>query len=73
MNDSHIETLEQVHQFLEGTAAVELSIDAKEDRYTWIQTMFVRFHYLRISKADKGLILSFCKRSAVIRASRSSD
>ena len=47
MNDSHIETLEQLHQFLEGTAAVELSIDAKEDRYTWIQTMLVRFHYLR--------------------------
>jgi hypothetical protein len=32
MNDSHIKTLEQVHQFLEATAAVELSIDAKEDR-----------------------------------------
>ncbi len=62
MNDSHIKTLEQVHQFLEGTAAVELSIDAKEDRYTWIQTTLVRFHYLRLNKADKGLILSFLQK-----------
>lgn len=59
MNDSHIKTLEQLHQFLEGTAAVELCIDAKEDRYTWIQSTLVRFHYLQLNKADKGLILSF--------------
>ena len=62
MNDSHIKTLEQVHQFLEGTAAVELSIDAKADRYTWIQSTLVRFHYLQLNKADKGLILSFLQK-----------
>jgi hypothetical protein len=62
MNDSHIKTLEQVHQFLEGTAAMELCIDAKEDRYTWMQTTLVRFHYLQLSKADKGLILSFLQK-----------
>ena len=62
MNDSHIKTLEQVRQILEGTAAVELCIDAKEERYTWIQTTLVRFHYLQLSKADKGLILSFLQK-----------
>jgi hypothetical protein len=37
MNDTQIKTLEQVRQFLEGTANIELC-EAKEDRYAWIQT-----------------------------------
>ena len=62
MNDTQIKTLEQVHQFLEGPAVVELSIDAKEDRYAWIQTTLVRFRYFQLSKTGKGLILSFLQR-----------
>ncbi len=46
MNDTQIKTLEQVRQILEGTANLELSIDAKEDRYAWIQTTLVRFRSL---------------------------
>ena len=62
MNDAQIKTLEQVRQFLLGTSAVELSIDAKKDRYAWIQTTLVRFRYLQLSKTDKGLILSFLQK-----------
>jgi hypothetical protein len=62
MNDTQIKTLEQVRQFLEGTAAMELCIDAKEDRYAWIQTPLVRFHYRQLSKADKGVLLSFLQK-----------
>ena len=62
MNDTQIKTLEQVRQFLEGTSAMELSIDIKEDRYAWIQTTLVRFRYLQLSKTGKGLILSFLQK-----------
>ena len=62
MNDTQIKTLEQVRQFLEGTAEIELCIDAKEDRYAWIQTTLVRFRYLQLSKADKGVLLSFLQK-----------
>jgi hypothetical protein len=55
MNDTQIKTFEQMRQFLEGTANIELCIEAKEDRYAWIQTTLVRFHYLQLSKADKGM------------------
>ncbi len=59
MNYTQIKTLELVRQFLEGTADVELCIDATEDRYAWIETTLVRFRYLQLSKADMGILLSF--------------
>jgi hypothetical protein len=73
MNDSPIKTLEQVRQFLEGRAAVKLSIDAKENRYTWIQSTLVQFHYLLLSKADKGLMLSFLQKVSWVREHQRSD
>ena len=41
---------------------MDLIIDAKQDRYAWIQDMLIRFRYRRLSKADKGLLLSFLQK-----------
>ena len=46
MNDSHIETLEQVRQFLRGVAVMEITIPSKNEGYRWIQGTLVRFQYL---------------------------
>ena len=62
MNDTQIKTLEQVRRFLEGTGAVDLTIDAKEDRYVWIQQTLIRFRYRQLGKADKGLLLGFLQK-----------
>ena len=32
------------------------------DRYAWVQTTLLRFHYLQLSKADKGVLLSFLQK-----------
>ena len=56
MNDSQIETLEQVRQFLNGAAVMEISISSKTECYQWIQGTRVRFRYLTLGKADRGLI-----------------
>jgi hypothetical protein len=45
MNDSHIETLEQVRQFLGGVAVMEITIPSKTEGYRWIQGTLVRFQY----------------------------
>jgi len=37
MNDTQLETIEQIEAFLSGTQAVELIIEGKADRYLWIQ------------------------------------
>ena len=56
MNDSHIQTLEQVRQFLSGVAVMEIAIPSKSEGYGWIQGTLVRFQYLTLGKADRGLI-----------------
>ena len=62
MNDNRIRTLEQVRQFLKGAADVKLEIDSKAERYEWIENTLIRFRYLQLSKADKGLLLSFMEK-----------
>ena len=58
MNDTQLETLDQVRQFLEGTETVSFQIESKNARYRWLQQTLVRFRYLQLSKTDKGLIAS---------------
>jgi transposase InsO family protein len=59
MNDSQLQTLEQVRQFLQGTRQIEFSIQDKADRYAFIQRSLIRFGYNSLKKHDKGLLLRF--------------
>ena len=59
MNDNHLKTLEQVRAFLDGTQAIEFSLTTKTERYDFIRRTLIRFTYHRLSKPDKGLLLSF--------------
>ena len=55
MNDTQLETLDQVRQFLEGTEAVSFQIESKDTRYRWLQHTLVKFRYLQLSKTDNLL------------------
>ena len=62
MNDTQLETLDQVRQVLEGTEAISFQIINKETRYHWIQHTLVKFRYLKLSKPDKGLITCYIRK-----------
>ena len=62
MNDSHIETLEQVRQFLDGAAVMKITIPSKAECYRWIRGVLVRFQYRTLGKADKGLIRRYLQQ-----------
>ena len=62
MNDKQIKTLDDVRDFLKGTAEVEFSIEDKAERYRWIQATLVRFRYLTLGKKDRGLMLRYLQR-----------
>ena len=64
MNDTQIKTLKQVRQCLAGTVAVELFIASKEERYRWLQHTLAHFRYRTLSKADKGVVLSFLTKGS---------
>ena len=62
MNDTKLETLDQVRQFLEGTEVISFQIESKDDRYRWIQHTLVKFRYLKLSKTNKGLITRYIRK-----------
>ena len=59
MNDTKISTLDQVHQFLQGTEQIDFHIRTKEDRYAFIQRSLIRFRYNGLNRTDRGLLLRF--------------
>ena len=59
MNEAHLVTLAQVQQFLDGTEAVTFTMATKPERYSWIQHTLVRFRYLELSKAEKGVLMRY--------------
>jgi hypothetical protein len=62
MNDTQLETLDQIRQFLEGTETVSFQIESKDLRHRWLQRTLVKFRYLQLSKADKGLITRYIRK-----------
>jgi len=62
MNEEGIRTIEQVRQFLEGTADVEFAIGTKAKRYEWIEKTLIRFRYLELCKREKGLLLRYLRK-----------
>ena len=53
-------TIAQLTDFLSGTQAVAFSvIDDKDACYRWIQRELVRFRYLTLPRADKGVVMRY--------------
>ncbi|MES9856083.1 MAG: hypothetical protein ABW166_05705 [Sedimenticola sp.] len=64
MNDSHIETLEQVRQYLDGASVMEITIPSKTECYRLTQGTLVRFRYMTLGEADRGLIRRYLKQTS---------
>ena len=62
MNDEKLQTVEQVKQFLEGSEALEFKGLSAEEKYKWIEITLVRFSYIRLKKADKGVIRQYIQK-----------
>ena len=63
MNAKDHTTVDQMVAFLEGTQQVAFIIaDDKDVRYRWVQHTLVKFHYLSLSKPDKGVLIRYLMR-----------
>jgi transposase InsO family protein len=62
MDDSQLETMEQVSQFLVGSVAMRMAICSKPESYDWVRRTLVRFQYLTLGRADRGLLLKYLVR-----------
>jgi len=60
MKLNELTTIEQLSQFLDGTQTVIFKLNTiKAERYQWVQHELVRFHYLTLNKADKGILIRY--------------
>ncbi|MBH2042346.1 MAG: hypothetical protein I8H87_02170 [Comamonadaceae bacterium] len=65
MNESQLSTLQQVRDFLAGTADVTFAA-AEDDaaRYRFISRVLLRFDYPGLGRADKSLIRHYLARTS---------
>jgi hypothetical protein len=59
-NESKLETIEQIREFLTGTAAVTLSIRADESTLrAFAATVIRRFGYFCLSEGQRGVLFAY--------------
>lgn len=57
-----LQTLEQVRAFLDGSEALDIEVHQREAAYTFVAETLAQFGYMRLGKADKGLIVRYLCR-----------
>ena len=63
MNESKLETIEQIREFLAGTADVTFSIPADESTLrAFVGSVIRRLGYFRLAKAQRGVLFAYLRR-----------
>ena len=62
MNDEHLETIEQIRGFWEGSNGLEFRALAVEEKYNWIEEVLIRFRYDQLKRAEKGVMRRHIER-----------
>lgn len=78
MNDSHINNINQVEEFIKVAGknksnkdnGIEFECRSRKERYAWIDQTLGRFHYFSLSKKEKGIIRKFIETMAGISNSQ---
>ena len=65
MNETQLNTIEQIEQFLRVSAAIEFSVaDKDEERYAHISRVLKRFDYPRRTKRERGILLKYLRHTS---------
>jgi len=62
MDDTQINTLEQIRKILESSVGLAFKGLRREAIYSWIASVLKRFNYFRLGKKDKGLVKAYLER-----------
>ena len=63
MNEAKLETIEQIRDFLTGTADVSLSIPADEATlHAFVASVITRFGYCSRRKGERSVLLAYLRR-----------
>ena len=63
MNESRLETIEQIREFLAGTADVAFSVPSDEAKLrAFVATVIRRFRYFSLAKGQRGVLVAYMRR-----------
>ena len=63
MNVSRLETIEQIREFLSGTAEVAFSHPTDESTCrTFVTTVIRRYRYFHLTKGQRGILFAYMRR-----------
>jgi hypothetical protein len=63
MNESRLDTIEQIREFLAGTADVAFTVPTEEaERRLFVARVLQRFRYSRLPKAERGVLFAYMQR-----------
>lgn len=66
MNVSRLETIEQIREFLNGTAEVAFSNPADEfTRRSVVTTVLKRYRYFHLTKGQRGILFAYMRRLTI--------
>lgn len=61
MNDSTLQTIEQVEVFLSAAGQVEFAFESRAASYAWVQATLARFDYPTLGKHAKGVLRRYVR------------
>jgi transposase InsO family protein len=59
MNDGQIQTIEQVREFIKGSEGIYFKGVKVREKYYWMEEVLIRFKYVRLKRAEKGMIRQY--------------
>lgn len=62
MNISHIKTLVQIQEFLQGVSQLQLEPGSKAEVYKWLEKLLLDIKYRKLKKKEKGMVKLFVKK-----------
>jgi hypothetical protein len=62
MENSRLINFIQIREFLQGTTAVDLSLNCRKEKYAFVKKTFDEFKYTTLSKKQKGLLRRYIRK-----------
>ena len=63
MNDSQIDSIEKVEEFLNSSQEIDFQAQDQKESYDWIQQTLVRLEYHSLGKNQKGVVRAYIKKA----------
>lgn len=62
LHSQRLQTLDEIRAFLAGAARLDFKVPSRDEAYQWLENTLRQLGYLRLDKADKGLVRDYLSK-----------